>query len=194
MEWTLNGFLGTCCDACVKAGEKDRQVNSLLFTEDGEEVVVAAMVMGAPPQVFRDAVAALFAGHHCYGAMATRINFSPTPDGESSLSWVITGVAPDENPAVMVAVKRDVDQLWAKLAYPDDVPWFIISTADAVTAAVKGDLSAMVPKEIPKGDRSMLNKPLPGQVDQFEAFKKDWDRKARRQRARQGPLYRSRRP
>ncbi|WP_205745902.1 hypothetical protein [Egibacter rhizosphaerae] len=65
---------------------------------------------------------------------ASRVAWSPTPDGASSPAWlvVVVGVARP----VFAAVRCDQDTRW-QLLTPDQLPWFALSTAAGLRGAVE---------------------------------------------------------
>lgn len=66
-------------------------------------------------------------------AMALPTGWSPTAHGSSSPAWLLLVVAAEL--PVFAAVRRTRDDRWTQLA-PDDLPWFALSTAAGLRAAL----------------------------------------------------------
>lgn len=70
--------------------------------------------------------------------MATKVNWSPTPHGESSPAWAAVTIARDE-PAHFAVRRIAEDEHWWSLDAGTDTPWFMLSTASGLRNALDGE-------------------------------------------------------
>lgn len=126
----LQVFTDAVARCCAEAGP---DVVLVAAVDDGAGSVLVATV---PDPACAEAQQ-VFVGRHDFGALATRVDWSPTPDAPAAPAWALVTVGRGF-PATFL-VKRDAaDRHWWSLA-PTAAPWFLLSTASGVRAALDGE-------------------------------------------------------
>lgn len=151
-------FLAGCAKACEAATD---ETAAFVFSDSGSgRVFVTTIPVGTDPSQVATVASAEYANTTNFAGMATRINWSPTPLGKSSPSWLITTVARAGAPGHFM-VKRTVEDTWWRSIAPSDAPWFALATAGGMRAALDGEpLIFKVSKENDDAlERGLLNSP-----------------------------------
>jgi hypothetical protein len=107
----------------------------VLAVDDGDCILMLACDEAHSPRVTGQ-IDQLLAPRRRMIAMVTTTGWSPSESGVSSLAWVIVAVGLGGAPAC-VAVRRVVeDDRWTGIP-PHQVPWFLLSTASGLRAALE---------------------------------------------------------
>lgn len=125
--------LGTVTDALEKITDDIGEAPPMVFmVDDGKDdgllcCAVDAENIKSPALVGQ--IDQMMAGRPKFAAMATRVHWATTEDGESLPTWLAVCVDPDRDASFLV--RQDEEERWWQLKV-EDVPWFAVSTAGSL--------------------------------------------------------------
>ena len=128
----LDSFAAAVADHIEQTQLDPTEIHLLAAADDGDAIQLLAVDDADRPESTAD-LDQLITSDRRVVAMAMPTGWSPTAHGPSSPAWLLLVVAAEL--PVFAAVRRILDDRWTQLA-PDDLPWFALSTAAGLRAAL----------------------------------------------------------
>jgi hypothetical protein len=132
----FDGFCGAIANACENADDRVVMVVAMNDEQpdDPDAVLLGEITAEDLGPSLSKQLDQLIHGRRMLG-LATRVDWSPTQEGESSKAWLLVAVTRANE--TRFAVKRIVEDSKWWLLDDEGVPWFALSTAGSLTGALR---------------------------------------------------------
>ena len=128
----LDSFAAAVADHINQTQLDPSEFPLVAAADDGDSILLLAIDDADSPGTTAD-LDQLISSDRRVVAMAMSTGWSSTAHGPSSPAWLLLVVAAEL--PVFAAVRRTIDDRWTQLA-PDELPWFALSTAAGLRAAL----------------------------------------------------------
>lgn len=125
----LDALAGAVATSCDSAPDDTRLVAGIDADDD-----ILTLLAGDADQPSPAELDELFAAAGAFAALATRVRWSPTPDGPSSDAWLLVAVMTGL-PALFATRRLAEDARWTRLP-AEHAPWMALSTAAGLRRAL----------------------------------------------------------